>query len=142
MLTLVSRKRHKGSCSAGNFCYSVLRRRFSPFPPKMTFFLTALLAALLPDLDLLYKILWGRAGINDHKSGDSVGEPDVLKMVMEGIEGQIQPPEWIQAKDMLIWTDILNHPPAHLCHREDNRSAVLLFSLRWGCPWSADRPIK
>lgn len=33
------------------------------------------------------------------------------------------------------------HSPAHLCHREDNRGAVLLCSLRWGCPWSADRPI-
>ncbi|RLW09235.1 hypothetical protein DV515_00003011 [Chloebia gouldiae] len=48
----------------------------------------------------------GRSGTNDHKRTDSVGEPDVLKMVMEGIDGQIQPSEWIQAKDMVMWTDI------------------------------------
>lgn len=39
-----------------------------------------------------------------------MGEPDALKMVMEGIDGQIQPPEWIQ--DMLMWPDIprAGHP--------------------------------
>lgn len=35
-------------------------------------------------------------------------EPDVLKMVMEGIDGQVQPPEWIQTKDILMWTDVSN----------------------------------
>lgn len=53
--------------------------------------------------------LQGRAGTNDHKRRtDSVREPDVLKMVMEGIDGQVQPPEWIQTKDIVMWTDVSN----------------------------------
>lgn len=68
MLRLANRKRHKGPCTAGIFCYSsVLRMRFFPFPPNMAFFLVAPLSALLRDPDLFWKTLWGRTGTNDHK---------------------------------------------------------------------------
>lgn len=68
-------------------------------------------------------------------------------MVVEGREGQIWPPGGVQTKDMLVCTGVpsVGHQPppspAHLCHGEDSRGAVLLCSLRWGCLWSADRPI-
>lgn len=86
-----------------------------------------------------YLLLWpwpplenseGRAGTNDpQRRTDSVGEPDVLKMVMEGMDGQIQSQNgsrprtcwWGQTFPMLAPTAPLC---PHLCPREDNRGAV------------------
>lgn len=55
---------------------------------------------------------------------------------MEGIDGQIQPSEWIQAKDMLMWTDIPNAghhsptlPPSVSQGRQQGYSPAVQFEV-------------
>ena len=58
-------------------------------------------------------------------------------MVMEGRDGQIQPPERIQAKDMLVWTGVPSaghHSPPLLpiCVIEKTAGVQFCYAIRGG----------